>query len=324
MSVTAAELREYDRFGPWIDEVTIPEDIPKLFSDYAIDFSITRLVLKVPRNIARRNVDAGMDLYDHVVILDQDSLTLLSRHGASNRRGTAVGGERGYGATVVALAEVVAIRDDLDLLDGRLTISTSAGDSFAIRYNGSARDSANRLVNELRASTCEKQASRLGMALLATGNAGADAAALPNPGYADTHLVSRALELRSQHPSLATWASHGRRRMTPGGEGMRGAFARMVHRLSPMTLHGAAILADATAIEILGRRASLVRGRGPVYSSSRLVIPLGAIDRLSLAAHPVYPEATIASISAGDWSTDIVVPCDSAMEQLFLAVLASR
>ncbi len=317
MSVTAADVREYDRFGPWIDEISAPDDVPKLFRRYPLDLSVTRLVLKVPRNVSRRNVAAGMDLYEHLVILGEGSLTLLTRRGAPTGRHADAGEEGDFTAATVALTDVIAVRDDLDLLDGRLTVSTAMDDSFTIRYNGSARGTVNRLVDELRAHACAKLASRVGMAMLATGNASANTAALPNPGHADTHLVSRALELRSKHPELVTWASHGRERLAPGGEGLRGAAWRVAHALSPMTLHGAAILADATAIEILGRHASLVRGRAPVYSSSRLVLPIGALDRLSVSQHPVYPDATIATMAAGEWLSDIAVPRDSAMETFF-------
>ena len=84
MSVTAAEVAEYDRFGPWIDEIVVPEDVPRLFRSYPIDLSATRMVLKVPRGIARRDATAGMNLYDHLVILERDALTLLSRDVATS------------------------------------------------------------------------------------------------------------------------------------------------------------------------------------------------------------------------------------------------
>jgi hypothetical protein len=88
-------------------------------------------------------------------------------------------------------------------------------------------------------------------------------------------------------------------------------------------MHGLAVVADAKALEFLGRRASLVRGRNPDYSSSRLVIPLGALDSLDVAAHPVYPDATTVTIGAGDWATDIHVPSDSAAARLFSTALPS-
>jgi len=322
MSVTAADVAEYDRFGPWIDEVVVPEDVPRLYRTFPLDLSATRVVLKVPRSIARRDATAGMDLYDHLVILERESLTLLSRHvamaGARERQGE----DPGYGVLTVALADVVAIRDDLNLLEGRLTVSTAAGSSITVPYNGSAHDMASRLVNELRAAAMTDRVTPVGLALLAVGSTNADVAALPDPGSADTHLVSRFLELRHDNEGLVVWASHGRRRVHPGHTGLEGLVSRVSHVASPATMHGLAVVADANTLEVLGRRASLVRGRNPDYSSSRLVIPLGAIDRLALSAHPVYPDATTVTLGAGDWATDIHVPNDSAASHLFSA--ASR
>jgi hypothetical protein len=319
MSVTAAQVAEYDRFGPWIDEVIVPEDVPRLFRPYPIDLSAARVVLKVPRSIARRDATAGMDLYDHLVILDRDSLTLLSRTGATATTGEHPSGGPGYGVLTVALADVVAIRDDLNLLDGRLTVSTSTGVSITVPYNGSAHDMATRLVNELRAVAVTMPTSPVGRALLTAGGTAADVTAVPDPGSADTHLVSRFLELHSDNPGLVVLASHGSRRVSPGATGLEGLVARVSHIASPAILHGVAVVADADALEFLGRRASLVRGRNPDYSSLRLVIPLGALDSLDVATHPIYPDATTVTIGAGEWATDIHVPSDSDAERLFRA-----
>ena len=327
MSITAAQVAEYDRFGPWIDEVIVPEDVPRLFRPYPIALSAARVVLKVPRNVARRDATAGMDLYDHVVILDRDSLTLLSRNGATDATdatGEQPSGEPGYGVLTLALADVVAIRDDLNLLDGRLTVSTSTGASITVPYNGSAHDMATRLVNELRAVAVTMHTGTVGRAVLTAGGAASAATMVPDPGSADTHLVSRFLELRSDNPGLVVLASHGHRRVSPGAIGLEGLFARVSHIASPATLHGVVVVADANALEFLGRRASLVRGRNPDYSSSRLVIPLGALDSLDVAAHPIYPEAATVTIGAGEWATDIRVPSDSDAERLFSAALPSR
>jgi hypothetical protein len=319
MSVTAAEVAEYDRFGPWIDEIVVPEDVPRLFRSYPLDLSATRLVLKVPRGIARRDATAGMDLYDHLVILERDTLTLLSRDAATVDTGANRAEGPGYRALAVALADVVAIGDNLNLLDGRVTISTATGDSITVPYNGSAHDAVTRLVNELRAGAFATAPSQVGRRLLAAGNAVVDGAAVPNPGSADIHLVSRFLELRDDNEGLVVWASHGRRRVSPGATGFEGLVARMSHLASPATIHGVAVLADENALEFLGRRESLVRGRNPDYSSSRLVVPLGVLDRISLSNHSAYPDVTTVTIGAGVWSTDFHVPRDSEAERLFSA-----
>ena len=60
-------VSEYDAFGPWIDEVFAPEDVPRLFRNHALDFDAARLVLKVPRDIVRRDATPDMDLYDYLL-----------------------------------------------------------------------------------------------------------------------------------------------------------------------------------------------------------------------------------------------------------------
>ncbi|MCU1433145.1 MAG: hypothetical protein JWP95_2250, partial [Actinotalea sp.] len=63
MSSTAIpdSTAEYDAFGPWILEVRAVDDLPALFSRHPLDLGSARLVLKVPRQIARRDAHAGMD-----------------------------------------------------------------------------------------------------------------------------------------------------------------------------------------------------------------------------------------------------------------------
>jgi len=307
---------EYDRFGPWIHEVTEPEDVPRLYRRHPIDLSAARLVLKVPREIARRDATPDMDLYDHLVILEQDRLTLLSRRVVKAARDAMPDSGPGYDVVEVLLADVVAIHDVVNLLDGRLTVATSTGASFTVPYNGSASDTVARLVSHLREAAGEKPSSPVGSALQAAGLATAEATAVPDLGHADTYLVSHLLELRRHNPDLATWACHGKRSLAPSASGLAGVIPRLAHALSPMTLHGALVMADSTAMELLGRHAWLVRGRHPIYSTSRLVIPFGALDRLDLSPHPVYPGVTVVTIRAGEWTTDIPVPSDSAAERL--------
>jgi len=316
MNPTAADVREYDRFGPWIDEVTATEEVPKLYASYPLDLDSTRIVLKVPRNVARRDAWAGMDLYDHLVILDADRLTVLSRRLGAAGSDLDVGGGPGYDVMTARLADVVAIRDDLNLLDGRLTVSTSSGDSLSFGYNGSAHDKATRFVDALRAGAGRGAMSSVGSALMIAGSVGADATAVPSPGAADTYLVSSFLKLRAGNPGLTVWASHGRGRLSPSLDGVRGVAARASHAISPMTLHGAVVMADGAAMELLGRHAFLVRGRGAIYSTSRLVIPLRALDGLDVTMHPVYEDVAVATIRAGDWSTELAVPRDSEAASL--------
>jgi hypothetical protein len=51
----APSTPEYDAFGPWVDPVRTAEEVPPLYRDHPVDLAGSRLVLKVPRDIARRD-----------------------------------------------------------------------------------------------------------------------------------------------------------------------------------------------------------------------------------------------------------------------------
>jgi len=311
---------EYDRFGPWIDKVTQREDLPRLYRDYPIDFGVERLVLKVPRNITRRNATPEMDLYDHVIMLGQEELTVLSRRlGRPSIEGspaTDMGHGRGYHVVTVQLSDVVAIRDALNLLDGRLSVSTSEGTPVKIAYHGAAVDVVTNMVGLLRQSSGTGPASTVGSALLAAGAPLARPAMAQQRGTVDPFLATAFLEAHIANPHLSVWAAHGSRRLSLSGEGLQGAVQRLKHAISPMTLHGALFAADDAAMGIFGRHAWLLRGRVPNYSRSHLVIPLSAPDRLELAPHPLYADVVVATIGAGKWKQALPVPRGSAAEQL--------
>jgi hypothetical protein len=326
MNNVFAGTSEYDRFGPWIDEVNQLEDVPRLYRNHPIDFSVERLVLKVPRNITYRNAPPDMDLYDHLIMLGQDQLTVLSRHkGAPSREGkSAASSDSGKGYDVVAIpfADVVAIRNALNLLDGRLTVSTAEGTPVRVSYNGSAGDVVVAFVRTLSKAVMIKPASHVGAALLAAGSP------LARPkvsglGLEDRFLETAFLEAHNANPNLSAWAAHGTRRLAPQAAGLEGTLERIKHGVSPMTLYGALFTADENAMEAYGRHSWLVRGRGPCYSTSHLVIPFSAPDRLDLAPHPLYPDATVATIGAGKWRHELPVPRDSVAEHL-LRDAASR
>lgn len=307
---------EYDRFGPWIDEVTRVEDLPRLYRSHPIDFSVERLVLKVPRSIERRNATPEMDLYDHLIMLGQDQLTVLSRHsGKPSRKGSEDSG-KGYDVASIPFADVVAIRTSLNLLDGRLTVSTSEGAPISVAYNGTAGDVVDMLVAALREAVCTGPASPVGSALLAAGGPLARPALVPGREPVDAFLATAFLEAHIANPRLSAWAAHGSRRLAPDAAGARGSIQRLGHAISPMTLHGALFAAGEAAMEVFGRRSWLIRGRAANYSTSHLVIPFGAPDHLDLSPHPLYPEVTVATIGAGKWRHELPVPRGSVAEHL--------
>ena len=316
-----AGTSEYDRFGPWIDDVTTPEEMPPLYRDYPLDLARARMVLKVPRNISRRNATPDMDLYDHLLVLDEVGLTLLSRRVTTGTRRTPV--TRGYDVVAVPYSQVVAVLDTTDLLDARLTVFSQAGAALSFSYSGSARASVTRLVSAIRAASEVYPPSAAGRALLKSA-ARTAAPAVLDPGDADVVFVNDFEELARRHAGLAAWTCHGRVAALPRGGGWAGAARKFTHLLKPATLHGAIVAGDPGTIEIVGRRGWILRTRTPVYSHSRLVLPLGAVERLYVAPHERYVGVSVVRFGAGAASVEIVVPDDSPALGLFAGAASTR
>lgn len=156
MTSTDASAAEYDAFGPWIDEVRSPQDVPRLFRAHPLDLDAAHLVLKVPRNISRRDATADMDLYNHLLVLADDELTVLTRLDAPTDAGelpASVYDEAlGYRTWSCRPTDVVAMRDVTSMLDARLDLLTQDGRTLTVRYNGSAADGVQRLVDAIRAA----------------------------------------------------------------------------------------------------------------------------------------------------------------------------
>ena len=314
MTTDAAGTSEYDRFGPWIDEVRTPSDVPRLFRDHPLDLDAARLVLKVPRNIARRDATPDMDLYDHLLVLDADALTTLSRRvevPAGRRRSAS---PAGFTTSTVPLVDVVAVRDDVSLLAGRLTIRTRDGAELSVPYNGSAQARVADLVAGLRAAAADARPGAVGRALLDAAHAAGPSPL--EPGNDDVALASAVREIVRRHPGVVPWACHGRVPLQPSTTGPAGLARRALHALSPATLHGAVLAADDVALEVVGRHAWVLRGRSPVHSRSRLVVPLAALDGLHVATHPAYAPATTATLTAGETRLELVVPTGSVAHAL--------
>ncbi|RIJ13676.1 hypothetical protein DZF93_14670, partial [Clavibacter michiganensis subsp. insidiosus] len=123
-----ARTAEHDAFGPWIDTVRTADEVPRLYRPHGVDPFAARLVLKVPRDIPRRDTDPSMDLYDHLLVVGDRDLEVLSRVGSA------------FTARRIPFADLVAVRDRVDLLDGLLTVHMADGEALRIPFNGASAD----------------------------------------------------------------------------------------------------------------------------------------------------------------------------------------
>lgn len=298
---------EFDAFGPWIDEVRTPDDVPPLFRPHPLDLAAATLALKVPRNISRRDATPDMNLYDHLIVVAADGLTVL-------RRTADTAGREGFTARSVPFASVVGLRDVVSLLDGRLEVLVRDGEPVVIPYNGSGRAAVTRLVEKLRAATTSDAPSTVGRALLTGAPSGAE----PSMSEREVGLVNDFREITRRDPQLQAWAWHERQGVRPRPEASN-VVSRLAHLVSPMTLHGAVVAGSETGLEIVSRREWLRRGRGPEHSSGRLVIPWSRIDALVVRPHARYAAATSVELRLGSANVEVVVPTGSDAHGFFAA-----
>ncbi len=293
------DTREYDLFGPWVDEVRTEDEVPRLYRRHRLDLAAARLVLKVPRDIARRDARPGMDLYDHLVALEPSCLTVLSRSAGAD----------GYGVRQVAYADVVAIEDVVTLLDARVRVHARDGGVVEMAYNGADRGHPGRLVEQLRVLAME-------------GSADGEVAAAPGvPMLLDQHalglddigIVNAHRAVAAARPALRAVAWHPRQVVRPGGSGA--AAARVVtHALRPMTVHAALVAVDDDTVEVFDR-VGLARGRSPVHTQARRLVAREALTGVRVEPHPVYPTVRLVTLVAGQARLTLPVPAGSSTER---------
>ncbi|MDO8106559.1 hypothetical protein Q6348_05040 [Isoptericola sp. b441] len=247
---------EFDAFGPWVYRVRTDGEVPRLFRRFAPDPASATMVIKIPRGIARRDANPQMDLYDHLVGLRGDRLTLLSR---------APGEAHGVRRREVATDRIVALEDSVELLDGRLSVRVLDEKPMTVGYNGASRDVVGEFVAALRS------AIRGGPPPEATGPA-------PELGledlWPDVALTTEYRELVRAEPAMGMRAAHARRVVEPVEPS---TVSRLLHRWWPMWLQGAVVCSDPSELLVLHRRSWWVRGGKPVHSIARTSVPLGHV-----------------------------------------------
>jgi len=130
-------VSEYDAFGPWIYEVDENHPLPPLFVPYYKEDRNCLMIIKIPRNIERRNADPSMDLYDYVVALYEDYIYMLKRIGKN------VEESRFF------YKDIEGIEDLRQILDGTLTLYLKNA-KLIISYNTVSSDIIMKLTRIVR------------------------------------------------------------------------------------------------------------------------------------------------------------------------------
>ncbi|GLK16608.1 hypothetical protein [Herbiconiux flava] len=305
---TVDDLAEYDAFGPWIDEVRSPSEVPRLFRAHPLDLGAASLVLKVPRNIVRRDANPAMHLYDALLALDPEGLVVLTRT------------DDAFSARRVPLASIVALQNDSLLLDARFTVHTTDGDPLVVPYNGSARESIDRLITRMRGlltpAASRPPAQAPGGSPTPTpaappappaGTPAATGVRLPDHPR-DAGLVAAYADFAAGEPEITLLAAHPTLRLRPAG----GALTRALHAVRPMTLHGAVVAATPGELHVLHRREWLARGSQADISDAHTLVVRRPDARPASHAHPLYPDAVVVTLPTGGAPLELVLDADTA------------
>ncbi|MFB2554094.1 hypothetical protein [Herbiconiux liangxiaofengii] len=294
MELTAAE--EYDAFGPWVDEVTDAGQVPRLFRSHSFDLSATSIVLKIPRDIVRRDANPSMHLYDALVIVDARQTTVLERQGAT------------FSTLSVAHDSLVAITNSSDLLDGRFELVVDDGAAVSLRYNGSSQPTLERLMRVLRELSRPAGVAR--------------AAAHPFPVAGSTRALDRDAQdygllsewdaVLAREPGLAPGfdrvVGYRSRAVAP----IAGGLTRALHRVRPMRLQGAIVGETPAEVHLVHRRAWLHRSSKEDISIAHTVILRGSGAAYEITAHPAYEGVDVVRVLAGRGAVELAMPADAS------------
>ena len=74
------DRKEYDSFGPWLTEIKSEDDMPRRFRSHFADHADAKYLIKVPKNVDRRQLRPGMDLFEALIAVGDKGIFLARLH----------------------------------------------------------------------------------------------------------------------------------------------------------------------------------------------------------------------------------------------------
>jgi hypothetical protein len=129
--------QEYISFGPWIYKIGKEHDLPSIFAKHFDQENNHELLIKVPVNKERREVDPDEHLYNFVIGIYPEYIYVMERVGDS------------VSVKKIQYDSIVAIRHFVRLLFGQFIIYT---DQFQIiiEYNTTSQNTIEHLITLIR------------------------------------------------------------------------------------------------------------------------------------------------------------------------------
>ena len=274
---------EFDAFGPWILAVTSVDDVPRAFRSYPFRFGGEMTIVKVPKDIARRDANPAMHLYDRILIVTHSEFVALDRVDDSFHERT------------VAIADIAIVECGSELLDGWLVVTSVTGETTRLEYNGSSRPVIQNLVDLLVAGATDGKRT--------TGVS--DSMDLDALGAEDTALVNL-FRAASRRRPLAIVATHrGQLSRRPR------TFLERVKGVRPL-LSGLVLCENPSELVLLCRRDWEHTSPKRDLSTREIVVLKRHVSLIESSPKAEAEPSAILRISAGESHIEAIIPSDAS------------
>jgi len=266
-----AAQREYDRFGPWLLEVSADDPVPPLFEPHCGLAGEPILQVKVPRQITRREAHPGMDLYDYLVSLYGHELVVLERDGKEVRKRT------------IAYTDIRQLAVQEDLLRGRLHLGLPEA-PLALPFNTVSNEVIARVAGIIR-ERYRPRAERL--------DAPPSTGAGEPLSFAFEHLLK---EQRSADPQVVATLTQPQRSLR---DTERNAWRRIIFGIIDRRLLESMHLTDGLELHVYDRGRSYAHRWESVYGRRETFMPLANLTSVEWRAGGGGPSSLTISTAGG-------------------------
>ncbi len=129
--------KEYDAFGPWIYIIDEEHTMPPIFVDFHLEKDNPLLMIKIPRQIERRNANPDMHLYDSVIGIFDTYMHVLTRK------------ENSVTQSKVYFKDIQAIKKATCLLNGEIFFYLK-DEIYKISYNTVSDDIMTKMISLIK------------------------------------------------------------------------------------------------------------------------------------------------------------------------------
>lgn len=246
--------KEYDRFGPWILEISEDDPVPSLFESKMPNRAEDPLLsIKIPRKIDRINAKPGMQLYDYVITMFEEDIVILKRENNHILKET------------ISYKEIISIQLDEILLNGKITLFLSRGD-YCIPYSTASKNIVYKLIDIIKSKyTSAEESSKL--AIL-------DISKQDNLGFRFSGMLKDELKNNS---ALQLCAYQIKEPVTRPGKEL---FGRLIGQKTNKNILEAIHLFTGKEMKIITREKNIEKKKWPSYGKSTFYIPTKNIKQI--------------------------------------------